>query len=78
MPGAADGVAVHQPSGERAAVVRAEGADGEQLPSSPDHDHLLAMRMSEKWSTFESGRGRHAFTEVQTDQLRARFTHGIP
>ena len=78
MPGAADGVAVHQPFGERAAVVRAEGADGEELPSSPDHDHLLAVRMSEKRSTFESGRGRNAFSEVQTGQLRVRFTHGIP
>jgi hypothetical protein len=48
MPRATDRLAHHDPLGERAAIVGAVGADGEDLLPPPHHEHRLAAAVPEE------------------------------
>src|SRR5258708_7225075 len=46
VPRAAHGIADHEPLGERATVMRAGRADGEDLAAAPRQEHRLALPMA--------------------------------
>ena len=50
MPGTAHGVADHEALGERTVVVRAMGADREQLRAAPHQQDLVVADMTEQLS----------------------------
>src|SRR5262245_12020831 len=58
MPRAANSVADDQSFRQRAAVVRAVGADGKQLTTSADQHHVLVAHMAEQHPPIlQPGRG---------------------
>ena len=65
MPRAAHGVADHEPLGERAVIVRAMGADGEDLVAALHQQHLLVADMAEKLAVDEI-RERDTLGKVRT------------
>ena len=78
VPRAAHRVADDEPLGERAAVVRAFAADGEDFALGPRQDHRILADMSA-----EHGVGRKValgdpVREVGSARFIARFRHGIP
>ena len=77
MPRAANGVAVDQTLGERAAVVRARRADGEVLVANTGEQHALAIRVSEQLAARLQRRRVDSLSEIGTCELRL-ITHGLP
>ena len=78
MPGAADGVADHEALGERAVIMRAEGADGEQLVAAARQQHRLAVGMALQHGAIGDVVERDAGGEIGTGRLRGVFAHGNP
>ena len=78
VPGAADSVAVDRAFGERAAVVRAGGADGVKLAPAAGHDHGLAHRMAEQDASLGDRCDRDALLlEIGTRQRAGLVSHGV-
>ena len=76
VPRAADGVADDQPFGERAAVVRAGGAERHDLVVRPaDEQHGLAARVPEQRRVGGEVAGRDPRFEVRPRELRFMSTH---
>ena len=64
MPGTAHRIVDEQPFGKRAAVVRADGADREQLTAATDEEQRFALSVAEQHRAFGEGRQRHALREI--------------
>ena len=74
MPGAADGIAVDDAFGERAAVVRARRADREKIAADPREQDGLALRMTKKFAAVGDRRRVDARGQIGTSELRL-FRH---
>jgi hypothetical protein len=69
VPGAADRLADDQAFGQRPAIMRAFGANGEQLIAAPDKDHLLIIDMTFQHVTVGDRGELHAETEIGSFEL---------
>jgi hypothetical protein len=76
MPRTAHGVADDQPLGQRAAVMRASGAERHDLVvRAADQQHGLAMRVPEQRRAGGEVAGGNPRLEIRTRELRFMSTH---
>ena len=76
VPGAAHGLAHHQPLGERPVIVRARGADREELLAPPCQQHRLAAHVSDEHGAIGEGGRVDAGGKVRPlRQIRSFFRH---
>src|SRR5690606_40863545 len=78
VPGTADRVLDDQTLRERAAPVRARGADRAHRPAVPHQQHRLAVRVPEERLPLGKRVQRGALAEVRTVELRGSCAHGCP
>ena len=77
MPGAADRLADDHAFGERPAIMRAFGADGEQFIAAPDEDHGLIVDMALQHRSVGNRGKLHAKTEIGSFKLHIVGAHFI-
>ena len=77
MPRAADRLAHDEPGGERATVMRARRADGEQFRAAANQDQRLALRVAEKYLSVGRAGKRHALCEIGAFEFRFWLAHGV-
>lgn len=75
MPGAANGVLDEEPLGERAAVMRAGGADREHLLAASCQQHRLVADMAEQHGAVGELSEGDALGEIGPAWLRLSFAH---
>src|SRR5690606_39533728 len=76
VPRAADRVTDHEALGERAAVVRARRADGEDAIAAPRQEHRLATGVAEERTSILHLAGLGAVRdEIRTRELSCLSTH---
>ena len=77
VPRTANRIVDQQPFGERRAIMRADGADREQLVAAPGEQHRFAVRVPEQHGAVGNRRERDALREIGSAEFRLCFAHSI-
>src|SRR6266700_1096174 len=77
MPRAANRVVDQQPIGQRAAIMRADSADREQLVAAPRKQHRIAVCVPKQHGAVDNFRERDALDEVRSTELVLCVVHSI-
>src|SRR3546814_4310554 len=78
MPRATDCVIDEKPIAKRGAIVRAGGANCEQLVTAPDKKHLFTVRMPEQHGLVRDRCERNALGKVRTTETSLFVAHSVP
>jgi hypothetical protein len=78
MPGTANGVAYHQPLGERTAVVGADCAHSKELLAHPCQQHGLVSDVTSKHGTIGEGIRRDSLGQIRPSCAILLLTHISP
>ena len=76
MPRAAQGLADHQPLGERPRIVGAGRAHGEDVVTAPRQHHRLAAGVTQQQSSVGELAQRDALAQIRSLELSLRSAHG--
>ena len=77
MPGTAHRAADNESLGERAAIVRAMGADGERLGAATHEQHRLFLHMANELAAIWQFSGGDSKREIGAGGLRLIFSHSV-
>src|SRR5437667_239667 len=77
MPGAAHGVADYDAIGERTVIMRAMGADREQLRPATHQENLVIAGMTDELAAIGKLRERNALHQIRTGGLSLLLSHSF-